>query len=312
MTRVLSAALAILLVPTSPLLAETIGYTLSGVTTANVSTGPALPAEFPVGTPFTATVQWESTSAPLFESSTQGQFRLTQFTLTFSGKSGKWTTSALPDKPSFTLNDFGSGNELQFTSGWGPENHSNPTIADLAPYSANLVLLDPTGTAIPSLGSAPSSLNLADWDLGTSYLKLYLNNAGSAYVSGKFLSSRSLFAPEISIKLPNGKPAVDGKSAQKFGTSSIGKKSKAQKFVIRNTCPVAIQGLKVATTGKSGKDFLLGKLSATTLAPGSSATVKVSFKPKAKGKRTAVLRISHSESGKNPFDIALIGKGKKP
>jgi hypothetical protein len=313
MTRSLRTALVIALFPVSSLLGNTVGYTLSGVTTANLFTGPAIPAEFPVGTPFTATVQWETTSAPLFLSSTQGQYRLTEFTLSFTGKSGTWTTSALMDKGSFTLNHLGGGSshELQFTTSWGPENVTNPMIEDLAPFSANLVLKDFTGTAIPSLDSAPGSLDLADWSAETSYLKLYLNELGSAYINGEITSIRSIFAPEISIKLPAGKSAVDGKSNLNLGKVKTGKKSKASKIVIRNSGPVAIRGLKIAVKGKNRKEFIISKISRTTLAPGASATFKVRFKPKSKGKRTADLRIIHSESGKNPFDIKLKGKGKK-
>jgi hypothetical protein len=311
MNRTLCAALALALLPASALLAETVGYAISGVTTANVFTGPAIPAEFPVGTPFTATVQWETTSSPLAEYPNQSQYRLTEFTLSFAGKSGTWTTSALMDKASFTLNQYGASHELQFTSAWGPENQSNPTLEDLAPYSANISLTDPTGTAIPTLGSAPSSLDLADWSSESSYLKLYLSNEATAYISGEIQSIRSIFTPEISIKLPSGKSAIDGKSSWNFGKSKLNKKSKPRKFIISNTGPVAIKKLKIQTTGKSRKEFLLGKLSRKPLAPGASVTVKVRFKPKAKGKRNAVLRISHADSGANPFDIRLSGKGKK-
>lgn len=312
MHRTLLAVLAISALPTATVSAETVGYTISGVTTANQFTSPAIPAEFPVGTPFTLTLQWESTSAPLFLSSSQGQYRLTEFTVSLAGRSGTWTTSALADKPSFTLNHLGGIHEIQFTSGWGPANHSNPTIEDLAPYSANLTLKDPTGTAIPTLATAPGSLALADWSANSYGFKLYLNEAGSASILGEVQAIRSSFDPEISIKLPNGKASIDGKSAWNFGKSKLRKKSKTAKFVIHNSGPVAIKGLKVGSTGKASKDFLLDGPTAKTLAPGASTVVKVRFKPTAKGKRKAILRVSHAASGKNPFDIQLSGKGLKP
>ncbi|RYD45996.1 MAG: hypothetical protein EOP85_08290, partial [Verrucomicrobiaceae bacterium] len=160
-----------------PAFAATVTHTFSGVTTSNwVAEGP-ITSEFPIGTKWTVTAQWDSASAPLFSSDTQSQYRLTKFTTTLQGKTGTWTTSSLADKASFTLNKFGS-DEIQFTSGWGPANHTNQTIGDLAPYSINVTLKDPTGKAISTLNSAPSAIDLAKWDLVNSEFKIYLSDSG--------------------------------------------------------------------------------------------------------------------------------------
>ncbi len=143
-------------------------------------------------------------------------------TFTLQGKSGSWTTSALPDKASFTLNKSGSNHEIQFTTSWGPANHSNQTIGSLAPFSVNLSLQDPTGTAIGSLSAAPGAINLSKFDASTSYLKVYLNNDADRYISGSINFASG--APDISVEQPKKKKLKDGKATISFGTAKVGKK----------------------------------------------------------------------------------------
>jgi hypothetical protein len=49
----------------------------------------------------------------------------------------------------------------------------------------------------------------------------------------------------------------------------------------------------------------------TSLAPGSSTTFKVIFKPSAKGTRKANIHIKSNDADENPFDIKLTGQGVK-
>lgn len=189
--RAAGACLALGLVNVS-LPAQIVSYTFAGVTTTNfVETG-AITTEFPLGTPWTAVVAWDASAGPLYLDAAQGQYRVTSFTLTFQGVSGNWTTSALPNQASFTQNYLLSGtkDQTQFTSGWGPASLTNQNIADWQPYSINLILTDPTGTAIPSLSPAPTSLDFSDWSplVANSQLKLYLNNNANRYILGNILS----------------------------------------------------------------------------------------------------------------------------
>jgi hypothetical protein len=47
----------------------------------------------------------------------------------------------------------------------------------------------------------------------------------------------------------------------------------------------------------------------TSLAPGTSTTFKVTFKPAAKGKRVAALAIASNDPDEDPFGIKLSGEG---
>jgi hypothetical protein len=172
--------------------AQIVSYTFSGVTTTNFVEAGAITTEFPLGTPWTAVVAWDTGSSPLYLDASQGQYRITTFTLTFQGVSGDWTTCALPNQASFTQNYLMSGtqDQTQFTSGWGPASLTNQNIADWQPYSINIILTDLTGTAIPSLSPTPTGLDFSDWSplVANSQLKLYLNNNANRYILGHIQS----------------------------------------------------------------------------------------------------------------------------
>jgi hypothetical protein len=173
--------------------------TFNGVTTKNwVFPTSSVATKFPVGTAWTLKVSYDTASAPLYQSSAQAQYRLTELSFTLYGVSGPWTTSSLPGQASFTLNQGtpGGADQIQFTSGWGPAGLSNPTIADMEPYSINLTLSDPSGSAISTLLPAPSEIDLLAWSsrVEDSFLKIYLNSGGNLYLVGAL----STLAPDSS------------------------------------------------------------------------------------------------------------------
>lgn len=294
--------------------AKTISYTIAGVTTQNFVTPSAITEEFPVGTPWSAVLEWDDQSSPLALTDGQSQFRLTKFKLTFQGVSGPWTTSSLPDKPSFTLNlpVFTTKDEIQFTSGWGPDSFTNQTIENLQPYSANILLGDPKQTAIGNLNSPPSSLSLSDWSkLPTdSLFKLYLNNEANQVIYGDVRSISSNNGPDISVQQPLGRELTNGNSSRFFGTAKLNSAGVSKTFIIQNTGKSKLTGLAVSKTGANTGDFIVGPLPSTSLAAGEKMNLKITFKPKAAGQRKASLRIASNDDDENPFNIRLSGTGQ--
>lgn len=292
-----------------PALAATVSHTFSGVTTTNQGLSGPITTEFPVGTKWTVTVEWDSAAAPRdTPTDTQSSYPLKKFTTTLQGKTGTWTTSSVATKGSFSLNKF-SSHEIQFTSGWGPGDHTNPNIENLQPISINLILSDPTGKAIPSLTPAPTGIDLSKWDLKASEFKFYLSENASMKIQG------SLQAPatgaEISIQQPVGSELKDGTAKKSFGTVKLGKKSSAKTFTIKNAGGKTLKNLSVAVTGKHKKDFTTTAPSKKSLAPGASTTFKVTFKPTAKGTRKAALEIKSNDKDESPFDVKVTGLGAK-
>jgi len=190
----LAALLVVGILCTTRLSAVIVSYTLTGVTTFNLIEAGQLNTNVPVGSAWTAVVEWDTAASTLSSTETQAQYRLTSMSFTLHGNAGDWTTGVVAGDyaPGFTNNYTFSGtrDEMQFTSGWGPASHTNQTLYEWQPYSINLVLTDLTGTAIPSLTPAPTFLDLSDWSTGTSntYMKLYLNNNANRYILGNIQS----------------------------------------------------------------------------------------------------------------------------
>lgn len=272
MTRLLPTTILCTILSAASAGATIVGFTFTGVTTTNVVETGAITDEFPIGTPWTARAEWDTGSAPLFLGENQGQFRLTKFTLTLTGQTGTWTSSALPDKASFTLNEFGGSDEIQFTTSFGPANHTNPTIENWDLYNFNVILKDPSGTAITNLGTAPDGIDLSKWSplVADSQLKIYLNNDANRYILGSIDMETAAKAPEIDVKQA-GKALKDGKSRTNFGGVKVGKSGSAKTYIVKNLGDAALKKLQVSIAGKNKKDFKLVKLKNTSLAPGKSA-----------------------------------------
>lgn len=127
-------------------------------------------------------------------------------------------------------------------------------------------------------------------------------------VSGPVIPAK----PEISVQQPAGSELTDGGAKKSFGTVKVGKKGTAKTFTIKNAGKATLKNLAVSKTGADKADFIVGKLSASSLAPGATAKFTVTFKPKAKGARKAAIKIASNDADENPFDIKLAGMGKAP
>lgn len=115
--------------------------------------------------------------------------------------------------------------------------------------------------------------------------------------------------PEIAVQQPASSDLTDGKSKKSFGTVKVGKKGAAKTFTIKNTGTAKLTGLAVGLKGKQKSSFIVGTPGKTSLAPGASTTFNVSFKPTAKGTRTATLQVASNDADENPFDIQISGEG---
>jgi Abnormal spindle-like microcephaly-assoc'd, ASPM-SPD-2-Hydin len=310
MIRTLLFGLSAVLASAGTLTAAKVEQTFTGVTYLNSVTSANFKSEFPLGTRWTVLVEWDDAVQPDFLSANQSSYKLSKFTLTLQGKSGAWTTSSLADKSKVGLNIYGTSHEMQFTSGWGPGEHSNPAVADLQTFSINVVLSDNTGKALPGLSPVPRSVDYSVWDKDKSHLKFYMSNDGREVIYGSIDGMGVVKLPEISIDRSGGKELKDEKSTIDFGTSGVRKNGDAITLTIRNTGKAALSGLQVGKSGKQKQDFVVSKLSKTSLAAGASTKIQVTFQPKAKGTRRALLKIVSNDADESPFDIKLIGTGK--
>lgn len=116
-------------------------------------------------------------------------------------------------------------------------------------------------------------------------------------------------APEIVVQQPKGSDLIDGRASRGFGTAKAGKTGQTRSFVIRNTGSAKLKGLAITRNGANARDFLIEGPEKTSLRSGESTTFKVTFKPGAKGVRSAAIHIRSNDGDENPFDIKLGGQG---
>jgi hypothetical protein len=93
-----------------------------------------------------------------------------------------------------------------------------------------------------------------------------------------------------------------------FGTQPVGTKSLAKKITLTNKGNSAVKITGIAITGTDAGDFAETNTCGTSVASGASCFIKVTFKPLAKGTRTADVSV-YDNGGGSPQQAKLIGTG---
>jgi hypothetical protein len=114
--------------------------------------------------------------------------------------------------------------------------------------------------------------------------------------------------PDIAVLQPASSSLTSG-NKRSFGTIKSGSTGTAKTFTIRNTGKAPLTGIRLSKSGSHAAEFLLDPPTKTRLDPGKSTTFKVRFKPKAKGTRSALLKIASNDPDESPFQIRLSGQG---
>lgn len=96
------------------------------------------------------------------------------------------------------------------------------------------------------------------------------------------------------------------KKQKAFPTTTISKKSKSRLIPISNVGDLPINNVRVITTGTARSEFLITQPSGKTINGGSVKYTRVTFRPKKKGIRRAVLEV---RSTAPTVKVALSGKG---
>lgn len=194
-----------------------------------------------------------------------------------------------------------------FTQTWNCKDASGATVPD-GTYKIWIQYAEDDDSKF-----GPVTTNGLTWTKGPTASTVNPANQGTNFTSMsiKWTPGAAAGGPEIVVQQPLGSDLVDGTAKKSFGTVKVGKSSKAKTFTIKNTGTKPLTGLGVVVKGTNAKEFVATAPAAASLAPGASTTFKVTFKPKAKGSRSAAFRISSNDSDENPFDVKLSGQGAK-
>lgn len=115
--------------------------------------------------------------------------------------------------------------------------------------------------------------------------------------------------PEIVVSQPADTKLKDGKSKVNFGYSKVGQEGVTKTFTVKNVGTAKLTGLKIKKSGAAKDDFSISNVGARALAPGESATFKVTFTPSARDERAAELHITNDYKPNNTFDVKVVGNG---
>jgi hypothetical protein len=93
-----------------------------------------------------------------------------------------------------------------------------------------------------------------------------------------------------------------------FGNQPVGTKSLAKSITLTNKGSVAVSVSGITITGINAGDFAETNTCGKSVASGASCFIKVTFKPLAKGTRTAHVSV-YDNGGGSPQQAMLIGTG---
>jgi hypothetical protein len=96
--------------------------------------------------------------------------------------------------------------------------------------------------------------------------------------------------------------------ALNFGPHAVGTSSAVRKIAVNNTTSSIVFVTGIVVSGVNPRDFTISHDCGTQMGAGTSCVVLFTFKPKAKGKRNAVLDITTQGSGA-PARATLTGTG---
>ena len=93
-----------------------------------------------------------------------------------------------------------------------------------------------------------------------------------------------------------------------FGNQPVGTKSLAKRITLSNKGSVTVSISSISVTGANAGDFAQTNTCGTSVAAGASCSIRVTFTPSAKGKRTASISVSDNGGG-SPQTASVSGTG---
>ncbi len=228
---------------------------------------------------------------------------------------------------SMTANDAVRAYLVTLTAGQPYYFATDPMLGAAAAEDVSLFVVRP--------GRAWTSRSNCDWNADTAgrnvrealaltapetgtYLVLVVNESWQANTYWHLVAAAAV--PDMRVT-GNGQPISDGATTSgpdnhtAFDSTSTGSAS-TRTFTIWNDgyADLTLDGSpRVQLTGPHAADFTVTQLPAATVPlRGSNTTFVVTFRPTARGSRTATLAIPNSQAGRTPYDFAVRGAGLAP
>ena len=221
----------------------------------------------------------------------------------------------------FTFTIVNGGSPYATTGTWSGSFSASGTAFTAANVTGDFVNISTTCTLSENSGFTDVSLAKFVEGQGPATLTLYIDNGIGKYeasisgingvsLNGTFtIGAIAPKAAEIDIQQPVGISLTDASSKTSFGSVKVGKAGTTKTFLIKNTGTKKLSGLAISKSGKHASDFIITPLKSKNIAEGNGAKFKVTFKPKTKGIKNAILSIKSSDKDESPFTIKITGAG---
>lgn len=197
----------------------------------------------------------------------------------------------------YTIQNLGTSN-LNLTSAWS--SNSDYSIS----YSPSTVT--PGGTATLTVTFTPSSA-------GTKNATISIANNDSNEGTYSFNVSAVIAQQEINllgngISIPSGSTSYSTSNDTDFGNITFGAGSIVKTFTIQNTGGYT---LSIWSSHDNSGDFSVSH-SASTIAPGGTATLTVTFTPTSIGVKTATITIDNNDSNEGTYTFNVTANSISP
>lgn len=197
----------------------------------------------------------------------------------------------------------------------------NNSTSDLAGIAASLSgeqaadfqVSSPINTTIAPNQTTSFTITFTPLAIGTqkAILNVTTTTAGTSPFTVNLSGTSGQPSPEIEIQQQNRFTLVDGKTKLSFGSAKVRGRGKSLNFIITNTGDAMLTDLALTKSGNHRKDFIVSFPADIQLAPGASASFKVSFMPRGAGSRKATLKLISNDADESPFDISVTGVGAR-
>jgi hypothetical protein len=203
----------------------------------------------------------------------------------------------------------------------------NPTSLTFAtqvigtPSPTKKVTLTNTGNATLTITSiAPTGSNAGDFPVtntcggsvapgGKCTISVVFNPTGKdTRTAAVTITDNALDSPQSIPLSGSGTYVMLSPNKWNFGNQKVGTQSAPKVFTMTNTGPSTLNIVSILRGGNNPPDFQQIHTCVATLAPGANCKIKVTFKPKAKGARSANVGIT-DDGGASPQKINLSGTG---
>lgn len=216
------------------------------------------------------------------------------------------TLAGSPNLPG-SLDGVGLQARFRYPSGIALDPYGNLIVCDSGNHTLRRVT--PTGV-VTTIGGVPGQASATDGPDATARFsqpfKAAVDSMGVIYFVDKSNNRvvKGVPHPEIAVEESAGTDLKDGVSVSAYGEVSI-HEDVDKTFTVTNLGGAVLTGLNLGITGAHAADFMVENLAKTTLNPGQSMAVTVTFTGNVSGTRTAVLSITSNDSDESTFDISL-------